>query len=406
MGKQTAAQVRHAKPGRHGDGRGLYLQVIGGSRTWVLRYEHGKRERWMGLGSAEFVTLAQAREQAFELRRKLKHEKIDPLEQRKASAVGARIAALTGATFEQVALRCIEMKSSEWRGDGSHREWLSTLERYAFPVLGPLPVSAIDAMLVHRVLEPIWSTKPHVGQRLRERLEAVLDYAKGMKLRSGENPALWRGNLEHMLPKAKRTSREHHPALRYAELPAFMVELRAMPGVAARALEFTILTAVRTSEARFALWSEVDLRTGVWTVPGERMKGDKEHRVPLPERVLEILAELPREAGADALFPGRSAGGFLNQDAMADVLGKLRPGFTVHGFRSAFRDWAAETTGYPNHVVEMALAHAISNGVEAAYRRGDLFEKRARLMREWCAYCTRIEEPVGLIVPIRPRVLT
>jgi integrase len=406
VGKLTAAQVRHAKPGRHGDGRGLYLQVIGGSRTWVLRYEHRKRERWMGLGSAEFVTLAQAREQAFELRRKLKHEKIDPLEQRKASAIGARIAALTGATFEQVALRCIEMKSSEWRGDGSHREWLSTLQRYAFPVLGPLPVSAIDAMLVHRVLEPIWSTKPHVGQRLRERLEAVLDYAKGMKLRSGENPALWRGNLEHMLPKAKRTSREHHPALPYADLPTFMVELRAMPGLAARALEFTILTAVRTSEARFARWSEVDLRTGVWAVPGERMKGDKEHRVPLSDRALVILAELPRESGRDAVFPGRSAGGFLNQDAMADVLTKLRPGITVHGFRSTFRDWAAETTGYPNHVVEMALAHAISNGVEAAYRRGDLFEKRTRLMREWCAYCTRIEEPGGVIVPIRPRVLT
>src|SRR5215207_6571028 len=208
-----------------------------------------------------------------------------------------------------------------------------------------------------------------------------------MKLRSGENPALWRGNLEHMLPKAKRTSREHHPALPYADLPAFMVELRAMPGVAARALEFTILTAVRTSEARFARWSEVDLRTGVWAVPGERMKGEKEHRVPLPERVLAILAELPREGGSDAVFPGRSAGGFVNQDAMADVLAKLRPGFTVHGFRSTFRDWAAETTGYPNHVVEMALAHAISNGVEAAYRRGDLFDKRARLMQDWASFC-------------------
>ena len=171
------------------------------------------------------------------------------------ASVGARIAALTGATFEQVARRCIEMKSSEWRGDGSRREWLSTLERYAFPVLGTLPVSAIDAVLVHRVLEPIWLTKPHVGQRLRERIEAVLDYAKGMRLRSGENPALWRGNLEHMLPKANRTSRKHHPALPYAELPALMAELRALPGLPARALEFTILTAVRTGEARFARWS-------------------------------------------------------------------------------------------------------------------------------------------------------
>ena len=236
------------------------------------------------------------------------------------------------------------MKSSEWRGDGSRREWLSTLERYAFPVIGPLPVSSIDAVLVHRVLEPIWLTKPHVGQRLRERIEAVLDYAKGMKLRSGENPALWRGNLEHMLPKANRTSRKHHPALPYAELPGLMVELRALPALPARALEFTILTAVRTGEARFARWSEVDLRAGVWTIPGERMKGGKEHRVPLSDRALAILAELPRESGSDAVFPGRSNGGFLNQDAMADVLAKLRPGVTVHGFRSTFRDWAAETT--------------------------------------------------------------
>src|SRR5215204_161130 len=248
MGKLTTARVKHAKPGRHGDGRGLYLQVIGNSRTWVLRYEHQKRERWMGLGSVEFVSLAQAREQAFELRRKLKYDKIDPLEQRRAAVVGARIAALTGATFEQVARRCIEMKTSEWRGDGSRREWLSTLERYAFPVLGPLPVSAIDAVLVHRILDPIWSTKPHVGQRLRERIEAVLDYAKGMKLRSGENPALWRGNLEHMLPRANRTSRKHHPALRYAELPGLMAELRALPALPAQALELTILTAVRTGE--------------------------------------------------------------------------------------------------------------------------------------------------------------
>src|SRR3954469_6842227 len=243
MGKLTAARVKHAKPGRHGDGRGLYLQVIGGSKTWVLRYQHRKRERWMGLGNAEFVTLAQAREQAFELRRKLKHEKIDPLEQQKASAIGARIAALTGATFEQVARRCIEMKSSEWRGDGSRHEGLGTLERCPFPVLGPLPVSSIDAVLVHRVLEPIWLTKPHVGQRLRERIEGVLDYAKGMKLRAGENPAIWRDNLEHMLPKANRTGRKHHPALPFAELPGFMAELRALPGTVARALEFTILTA-------------------------------------------------------------------------------------------------------------------------------------------------------------------
>ena len=386
MSKLNAAFVKHAKPGRYGDGRGLYLQVKdSGARSWLLRYDHQKRERWMGLGSVEFVSLAQAREQAFELRRKLKHEKIDPLEHRRAAVVGARIAALTGATFEQVARRCIEMKTSEWRGDGSRREWLSTLERYAFPVLGSLPVSAIDAVLVYRVLEPIWLTKPHVGQRLRERIEAVLGYAKGMKLRSGENPALWRDNLEHMLPKANRTSREHHPALRYVELPGLMAELRALPTLSARALEFTILGAVRTGEALLARWPEIDGR--IWTIPRERTKSGKKHRVPLSDRALAILDERPRESGSDAVFPGRAAGGFLNQDAMADVLSKLRPGVTVHGMRSAFRTWAEERTSYPNHVLEMALAHAIPNAVEAAYRRGDLFEKRRRLMEEWSRYC-------------------
>ena len=223
------------------------------------RYEHQKREGRHGVGLGR-VRLAGAGPRAgVRAAAQAEHDKIDPLEYRRAAVVGALIAALTGATFEQVARRCIEMKTSEWRGDGSYREWLSTLERYAFPVLGPLPVSAIDAMLVHKVLEPIWSMKPHVGQRLRERIEAVLDYAKGMKLRSGENPALWRGNLEDMLPKANRTSRKHHPALPYAEAPAFMAELRALPGVAARALEFTILTAARTGEAKIARWSEFDL---------------------------------------------------------------------------------------------------------------------------------------------------
>jgi len=403
VGKLTAAQVRHAKPGRHGDGRGLYLQVIGGSKTWVLRYEHRKRERWMGLGSAEFVSLAQARERAFELRRQLKDQGIDPLERRRAAVVGARLTALKRGTFEEVASQYVEVKSAQWKGDGSRREWLSTLRRYAFSIIGSFSVASIDTALVHRVLDPVWTKKPHVGQRLRERIEAVLEFAKSMGLREGENPARWKGHLANVLPKANRTSRtKHHPALPYAELTAFMAELRALPGVPARALEFTILTAARTGETRFARWSEVDLRAGVWTIRGERMKGDKEHRVPLSDRALAIVVELPREGASDAVFPGRSNGGFINQDAMTDVLAKLRPDVTVHGFRSTFRDWAAEATSYPNHVVEMALAHAISNGVEAAYRRGDLFEKRRRLMEEWAGFCS---SPVvtGEVVPLRGR---
>ena len=388
MGKLTAAQVRHAKPGRHGDGRGLYLQVIGGSKTWVLRYEHRKRERWMGLGSTEFVSLAQARERAFELRRQLKDQGIDPLERRRAAVVGARLAALKRGTFAEVASQYVDVKSAQWKGDGSRREWLSTLRRYAFPIIGSFSVASIDTELVHRVLDPVWTKKPHVGQRLRERIEAVLEFAKSMGLREGENPARWKGHLANVLPKATRTSRtKHHAALPYGELPALMGELRGLPGVAARALEFLILTAARTGEARFARWSEFDLSARIWTLPGERMKGDREHRVPLSDRAVAILSELPRDG--DAVFPGRSAGAVLNQDAMADVLAKVRPGITVHGFRSTFRDWAAEITAYPNHVVEMALAHAISNGIEAAYRRGDLFEKRRQLMAEWTAYLHR-----------------
>ena len=210
-----------------------------------------------------------------------------------------------------------------------------------------------------------------------------------MKLRGGENPALWRGNLQHMLPRANRSSREHHPALSYAELPTLMAELRALPALPARALEFTILCAVRTGEALLAGWPEIDGR--IWTIPGKRTKTGKKHRVPLSDRARAMLDELPRESGSDAVFPGRAAGGFLNQDAMADVLSKIRPGVTVHGMRAMFRTWAEERTTYPNHLLEMALGHAIFNAVEAAYRPGDLFEKRTRLMADWAAYCETSE---------------
>jgi integrase len=384
----------------------LYLKVEGGSKSWVLRYEHQKRERWMGLGPVEFVSLAQARERAFELRRQLKQDKIDPLEARKALQVGARLAALSGSTFEQVARQYVEVRATakKWRGDGSRREWLSSLERYAFPKIGTLPVHLIDSACVHSVLDPVWmgAKKPHVGARLRERLELILEFAKARNLHQGENPAEWR-RLKHSYAGIEVSTR-NHVALPFGEVPAFLQDLCELRGIAARALEFLILTASRTGEARFARWSEIDLAARVWTIPGERMKGGKEHRVPLSDRALAILRELPQDG--DAVFPGRSKGGVMNQDAMADVLAKVRPDVTVHGFRSTFRDWAAETTAYPNHVLELALAHAIGNGVEAAYRRGDLFDKRRALMQEWCAYCSRIEEPVRVVVPIRPGVLT
>jgi integrase len=390
MGRLTAAQVKYAKQGRHGDGRGLYLQVIGGSKTWLLRYKHQRRERWMGLGSVEFVTLAEAREQAFQLRCKLKREKIDPLEARRAFQVGARLAALNGATFEQVARQYVEVRAmaKKWRGDVSRREWLSTLERYSFRIIGSLPVDLIDGACIRSVLDPVWieAKKPHVGARLRERLELILEFAKARGLRQGENPAKWRGGLEHSYAGIE-ISTQNLAALPFGELPALMQELAQLPGVAARALQFLILTASRTAETRFARWSEIDHAERVWVVPGGRMKGGKEHKVPLSDRALAILAELPRDVEVDAVFPGRSAGGFMNQDAMADTLAKLRGRVTVHGFRSAFKDWANATTSHDNYVVEKALAHAIPNAVEAAYRRNDMVEKRRQLMNDWAAYC-------------------
>jgi integrase len=394
-------QARRAGPGRHGDGLGLYLQVKGSSKTWVLRYQIHNHKRWMGLGSAALVTLAQAREKGAELRRKVKAG-IDPLAARSAGALGARVFALKRITFAEAARQYIEARSAEWRSPRWGADWLSSLERYAFPIIGDLPVAAVDTPLVHRVLDPVWLAKPARGSRVRERIEAVLDYGKVRGFREGENPARWKGHLEYSLAKPDKVRRrKHHAALPYAELPAFMAELRGVPGLlAARALELTILTAARSGEVRFAKWGEIDPAARVWTVPRERMKGGKEHRVPLSERALAILAALPREGGSDAVFPGRAKGGFINEKAMHRLLAKLCPGVTVHGFRSTFRDWAAETTGYPNHVLEMALAHAIGNGVEAAYRRGDLFEKRTRLMAEWAAFCA---SPVrgGDVVPLR-----
>ena len=367
MGKLTAAFVRHAKPGRYGDGRGLYLQVEGGSQLWVYRYEFRKRERWMSIGSAEFITLAQARERTFELRRKLKDEKVDPLEQRKVLQAGARVAALTGTSFEQLARRYVDevrSKKKQWRGDKSRREWLSTLERFAFPVIGSLPVNLINDALVHQVLDPVWTKKPHVGQRLRERIAAVLEFGKSRGLRKGENPARWRGHLENSYAVAAAS--KNHPALPFAEVPAFMAELRELPGIAARALEFLILTAARTGEVRGALWSEIDLATGIWTVPGERMKAGKPHRVPLTERALALLRELP---DGDAVFPGRSGGGVLDQDAMAEVSAKLRPGEAAW-LPLDVPGWAARPRTTRTTSLEMALANAIPSGVEPPTTRG------------------------------------
>jgi integrase len=382
-----------AKPGMHPDGHGLYLQVSGArARSWVFRYTINGRTRYLGLGSAFTIDLKRAREDARKAR-ELVHDGIDPIEARKAKRTQQRLADIKTITFDQCAEAYITGHEAGWRNPVHRQQWRNTLRDYASPVIGDLPVSAIDTGLVLKILEPIWHDRTETANRLRGRIESVLDWAKVRGYRDGENPARWRGHLDQTLPRRSRVSPvKRLPALPYGEINALVTLLRGLGGIAARALEFTILTAARTGEALDATWDEFDLDAATWTIPAERMKGGREHRVPLSDRVLVILEEMRGNSGRVFL---------ISDKAMSTLLKSLGyTGITVHGFRSTFRDWAAETTAYPNHVVEMALAHAISKDVEAAYRRGDLFEKRRRLMADWARYCAT-ERTANGATPIR-----
>lgn len=387
--KLTAAKVdKETDPGRYGDGNGLWLQVTAQkTKSWLFRYMRDGKARQMGLGPVSLVSLAEARTRASDARRVILDGK-DPIEHRKAERLAAKIEAAKGVSFQQCAERYIKAHEASWRNPKHRQQWPSTLARYVYPAIGTLPVSAVDTGLVLKVIEPLWATKPETAGRVRGRIEAVLDWATAREYRSGDNPARWRGHLDKLLPsKRKLRAVRHHAALPYAQIPAFMSRLRAQEFVSARALEFTILTVSRTGEVIGALWPEINFEAKVWTVPAGRTKSGKEHRVPLSDRAVELLEALPREDGNDHVFLGKRTGAGLSNMAMLE---HVKPrGITVHGFRSTFRDWAAETTAYPNHVVEMALAHVIGDKVEAAYRRGDLFEKRRRLMRDWAAHCAK-----------------
>jgi integrase len=305
-----------------------------------------------------------------------------------------RLDAVKAMTFDQCADAYITAHDPSWSNPKHRQQWRNTLRDHASPTIGDLAVSAIDTGLVLKVLEPLWASRPETASRLRGRIESVLDWAKVRGLRDGENPARWKGHLDHLLPARARVRKvKHHPALPYGEIDALVTLLRAQEGTAARALEFLILTAARGGEVIGATWHEIDMDAAVWTIPAERMKGGREHRVPLSDRALAILEGM-RGRDRELVFP-------LSEKAMAMLLRRIgRNDVTVHGFRSTFRDWAAETTAYPNHVVELALAHAISNGVEAAYRRGDLFEKRRHLMDDWARYCAT-ERTANGVTPIR-----
>jgi integrase len=409
----TAAKVKTADPGRYGDGGGLYLLVRPeGGRFWLFRYTVAGKMREMGLGAAsgrDAIMLTDARTAARKLWEAVRSGR-DPLEDRKAEAEAKKAAALAAQaramTFQDVAIAYIAANEAAWRNDKHRAQWPATLKAYAYPHFGGLPVADVDTGHVMAALEPIWRSKAETASRLRGRIETILDYAKARGWRSGENPARWRGHVANMLPaKAKIQPVEHHAALPWREIGAFVATLRTQPGLAAQALLLTILTASRSSEVLCAKWDEIDMKEGVWTVPGARMKAGREHRVPLSDPALAVLRGLlplrNDEAGA-WVSPGARKGRPLSNMAMEMLLRRMgRADLTVHGFRSTFRDWTAETTAYPGDVAEAALAHVVGDKVEAAYRRGDLFEKRGRLMVDWAAFCDRPAQTDATVTPIR-----
>ena len=403
MERLTALAVSRAKkPGYYSDGGGLLLHITStGAKSWVFRFMLAGKAREMGLGPLPDTTLSEARGKALEAR-KLRREGIDPIEHRKALRAAARLDAARAITFRECADAYIRAHRAGWRNAKHADQWESTLTTYADPVFGSLPVQGIDTGSVMRVLDPIWAEKPETAGRVRGRIEVILDWATVRGYRQGENPARWRGHLDKLLPKRSKVARvEHHAALPYREIGAFLASLRAQEGTGARALEFAILTAGRTGEILGARWDEIDLEAAIWTIPAGRMKGEREHRVPLSAPAIAVVEALKQFRTGEQVFPGGKSGKPLSNMAMLVLLRRMnRSDLTVHGFRSTFRDWAAEQTAYPNEVVEMALAHAVGNKVEAAYRRGDLFEKRRRLMDEWAAFC---EAPAagGKVVPIR-----
>ncbi|MCX2892112.1 integrase arm-type DNA-binding domain-containing protein [Stenotrophomonas lactitubi] len=383
INRLTARRVTTiAEPGYHPDGGGLYLQVTAsGAKSWVFRYRFEGKRPEMGLGPLHVVGLAEAREAAGAAR-KLIQAGQDPLAGRRAAAV----ATASIPTFWEAAKAYIAEREAGWTNPKHAGQWTSTLETYAKPLLGDLRVDRIETEHVLAVLRPIWTTKTETASRVRQRMEAVLDAATVQKKRSGENPARWRGHLAMILPRPTAVTKvENFAALPYAELPSFMAALRSRPGEAARALEFTILTAARTGMTLGATPKEVDLVAGTWTVPSDRMKAKVEHTVPLSKPALALLE--PRMARA-LLFPNDLSNEPMSENAMLALLKRMGFGHvTVHGFRSTFKDWASETTDFPDDLTEAALAHKIRDKAKAAYKRGTMIEKRRVLMEAWAAHC-------------------
>lgn len=413
MGRQnnrlSALTVSKAKkPGMYPDGGGLYLRIAeDGGRGWFYRFTLNGRQRYMGLGSLSVVTLAEAREKA-QAARRLKSRGIDPIEQKASQTAADRAEQAKSLTFKEAAGAYIRSHKAGWRNEKHADQWENTLTAYAYPVMGSLPVDKIETAHVLKVIEPIWTVKTETASRVRGRIESVLDWAAARGHRSGVNPARWRGHLSNLLPARSKVQKvQHHPALSFAKAGDFMAKLRKQESSAAMALELLILTATRTNEVIGARWEEIDLKANVWTIPADRMKASKEHRVPLSAPAVTLLKRLlkGRQTAPDGqpspwVFPGVK-GKHLSNGAILALLARMgREDITAHGFRSTFRDWAAEQTAFPRDVVEMALAHTITDKVEAAYRRGDLFKKREKLMDAWAGYVGR-PSVAGNVTPIR-----
>ena len=409
----SALQVaKLTKPGLYGDGGGLTLQITTtGAKSWLFRYMVAGKPFGMGLGATHTVSLAEARQKALAAR-KLLIDGVNPLTAKKQNQIAAALASAKMMTFDQCAEAYILAHKAGWKNAKHAGQWTNTIKTYASPVFGHLPVAEIDTGLVVKCLAPIWESKTETASRVRGRIESVLGWATTSGYRNGENPARWKGHLENLLATISKSSRtKNHPSLPWPRIGAFMSALRAREGVSARAVEFAILTACRSGEVRGARWAEFDTTSKLWTIPAERMKAKREHHVPLSDLALALLESMPKDGGVDVVFAG-TKGQPLSDMSLTAVIRRMdgddKPiwadangeSITVHGFRSTFRMWAAETTNYPREVAEHALAHQLPDAVERAYQRGSQFAKRASLMTEWAVYCATV--PTDAVVkPIR-----
>lgn len=390
MGKKAKdlaplAVTKLKDPGLHfvGHVSGLALNITPtGSRSWILRATIGDKRRDMGLGPFPEVSLANAKEVAAAKRQQIR-EGIDPIEARRTAQTLLRSEQASFISFKEAAGKYITAHEKSWKNAKHAAQWTATLETYAYPTIGDLRVRDVALSHITKILEPIWNDKSETASRLRGRIEAVLDWAKARGFRTGDNPAAWRGNLDMLLPARNKIAKvKHHDAMDWRDAPAFLTELRKHQGISALALEFVVLTACRSGEARGATWAEIDMKAGVWTIPADRMKAQKEHRIPLSAAARKVLQTAKKIGGGDLLFPN-TRGKALSDMSLTMLLRGMVKKCTVHGFRSTFRDWAGETTAFPREVIEHALAHQLKDKAEAAYARGDLFVKRTKLMEAW-----------------------